>query len=523
MGKHGGVSTGSATRSREVVQGRGRRALVLLMAAMSVAACGTRLPDEAFAPEQQIVSTGDEATDGDDDRGSGRTTTTASGGTGSDGSTPSGGDGSGGDTGRTGGTPGDGQTGREGDAGDEGPNRASDVGITETTIRLGNITAEDGVLGDAFAPAVRGLRAWVQHTNASGGIRGRTIELFTCDDREDRARTLECARRLVEQDDVYALVATNTRALGGASQYLADNDVPVIGFPINNAFYRYPEFFTIYGTSYERNGDTVGIDGNIVSLSGQYRWFRQNLDVSRAAVFNYDIAESAQAGDTMVRGLEAEGFRVNRYTVSFAAPSFDQAVADMERRGIELVYDAMDDGANRRLCDAMARRGYKPEAKVSTVVIMGDGVGSNYNETCRNAIFVPNESLPYTSGAEEIAEFRDAYARYQPGLPLHQWALEAWAIGNIARDAIESMGPAPTRAGFIEYLDTMPPNTGDGIMVGTAYTPDQVDYGASTNRDCFVIARWLDAEGGWVSASSPFPFCYPDARTYSSQAAEQGN
>ena len=77
------------------------------------------------------------------------------------------------------------------------PNQASDVGVTETTIRIGNITAENGVLGDTFAPAVQGLRAWAAHTNANGGINGRQIELFTCDDREDRARTLECARRLV--------------------------------------------------------------------------------------------------------------------------------------------------------------------------------------------------------------------------------------------------------------------------------------------------------------------------------------
>ena len=42
-----------------------------------------------------------------------------------------------------------------------GPNQASDVGITATTITLGNITAENGVLGDAFAPAARGVRAWV--------------------------------------------------------------------------------------------------------------------------------------------------------------------------------------------------------------------------------------------------------------------------------------------------------------------------------------------------------------------------
>ncbi len=500
-----------------------RLAVAMAVGALVVAACGTQLPDEAFAPTQEIVAVdgqeGDTASDagGTDDTG-GSTTTTAAGGDGG------GGGGSGGDDAAGGGD--EVASGGSGEAtgGDDGggPNQASDVGVTETTIRIGNITAENGVLGDTFAPAVRGLRAWVQATNAAGGIRGRKIELFTCDDREDRTRTLECARRLVEQDKVFALVATNTRALGGASQYLADQDVPVIGFPINNAFYRYPEFFTIYGTSYERNGETVGDDGDLVTLSGQFRWLKQNLDVSKAGVFYYDVAESTQAGKNFARGLEAEGFDVAEYTVSFAAPSFDQAVADMERRGVEIVYDAMDDGANRRLCDAMSSRDFEPVAKVSTVVILGDGVDANYDETCRNKLFVPVESRPYTQTSGEIGAFRDAYTRYQPGLPFHQWALEAWAQGNIARDAIESMGPAPTRDGFIEFLDTMPPNDGGGIMIGTAFGPDQPDVDAPTNKDCFGFARWLDSKGGWHLASE-FPFCYPDAKTLRSPASEQGN
>lgn len=503
------------------------RALSLLAAALVVAACGTRLPDEAFAPDEEVISVDDGGGATSPDRaaassaGSGDTTSTTTGG----------GDAGNGDgSGRTGGGGTDGgdsqQAGADGPesgSGSGAPNQASDVGITEDTIRIGNITAESGVLGDTFAPAVRGLRAWVQATNAAGGIGGRQIELFTCDDREDRARVLECARRLVEQDEVFALLATNTRAMGGAAQYLSDQGVPVMGFPINNAFYRYPEFFTIYGTAYEREGESVGLDGEIVNLSGQFRWLRENLEADTAGVFYYDIAESSQAGNAFAEGLRAEGFDVTEYVVSFAAPSFDQAVADMERRDVDVIYDAMDPGANRRLCDAMAGRDFTPAAKVSTVVIMGEEVSSAYNDACRNVMFVPTESKPYSSGADEVVEFREAYARYQPGLPLHQWALEAWATGNIAKDAISSMGPAPTREGFIEFLNTMEPNTGEGIMVGTVFTRDSIDYEADTERDCFAFARWLDSEGGWVSASSPFPFCYPDAKTVATPAAEQGN
>ncbi len=491
------------------------RTVALLLTAVVLAACGTRLPDSEFATEGAVeLDEGSEVagSDGSDAESTdGGSTGTATGGT--DGGDATGG----GATGGTGGT-GGGATGGGDGGGPSGPNQASDVGITPTSITLGNITAENGVLGDAFAPAARGLRAWVQHTNANGGIGGREIILKTCDDREDRARALACARQLVERDEVFALVGVNTRAIGGAAQYLNDQGVPVLGFPITNSFARYPHFWSTYPNGYPRDGQTVGNNGELMWTTGNYRWFREELGLDTAAVFSYDIDESRQAGAAFAEGLELEGFNVTSYSVSFAAPSFDQAVADMERRGVQIIMDSMDDGANRKLCDAMARRRFTVEAKVSTVVSFGDSVGNDYNDTCRNSVFIPGQSVPYTAtNVPEVAEFRDAYSRYQPGLEVHQWALESWAQANTVAEAITGMGPAPTREGLEDFFRGMRSYTAGGIFVGLQWVPN--DY----NQPCFSIARWLDSEGGWVTATSDFPFCYPEVRQYSTPALEDGD
>ncbi len=515
----------SSTRSFRLVRAARRPILALSVCALVVASCGTRLPDEAFVEAGQ-TGTGERASGLSDDGTTpdvvGGTDTVTDTGTVADGAT----DDSQADGGTgpavDGGTDGTAVVDAGGGGGTEA-NTASDVGVTETTIKIGNITAENGVLGDTFAPAVRGLRAWVLATNAAGGINGRQVEIATCDDREDRARALECARRLVEQDKVFALVAVNSRSIGGAAQYLADQNVPVIGFPISNSFYRYPNFFTIYtaGAGYPRDGKSVGFGGEIVNSSAQWRWYRDNLGVKKAGVVYYDIDASAQQGEAFAKAMEAEGYEVSRYPVSFAAPSFDQAVADMQSKGVELIADAMDDGANRRLCDSIQRRKFTPKAKVSTVVVMGQSVGDNYNDSCRDIIYVTNDSHPYTSNQPEVAEFRKAYAQFQPGLPLHQWALEGWAQGNVARSAIESMGAAPTRKGFIDFLNTSEPLTGDGILIGTDYRKASYDYGAPTQDACFTIARF-QASTGWASASK-VPVCYPDAKNIRAKALEQGN
>ncbi|MGH9275931.1 MAG: ABC transporter substrate-binding protein [Acidimicrobiales bacterium] len=496
-----------------------RRTVAGLLVALLLAACGTRLPDEAFvAADGQSAAPGDAGPDGTDDTAdsiSSTTTTVA----GSDGGSETGGTDGATTGGSTGGTTG---AGTDGGA-PSGPNQASDIGITATTITLGTIVAENGVLGDAFAPAARGLRAWTQAINAKGGINGRTVVLKTCDDREDRSRSLECARRLVEQDKVFALVATNTRAMGGAAQYLNDKGVPVIGIPITNSFSRYPHFWSGYPNSYPKDGKQAGYNGDLVYTTGNARWFKAALGVDKAAVFQYDIDESRQAGEAFKEGLELEGFRVTAYTVSFAAPSFDQAVADMQRQGTQIIFDTMDDGANRKLCDAMARRQFTVKAKVSTVVSFGDSVGNDYNDTCRNSVYIPGDSIPYTkTSVPAVAEFRQAYARYQPGQELHQWALEAWGQATLVADAVRAMGATPTRKGLEDYFRALDRYTANGLFTGLDWQ-QRAEPGAKTAEDCFSIARWLDSEDGWVEATDRFPYCYPDAKQFTSPALEQGN
>ena len=411
-----------------------------------VAACGTRLPDTAFiAPTSNTGALGRPGSTGGTATGAGTTAGTAADRTGRTGAAAA--DGAANPNARV--TAGIGGGGGGAGGGSSRPNEASDVGITPTTVRLGTIAAEEGVLGDAFAPPVWGLRAWVAWINAQGGIGGRTVQLFTCDDREDRSQSLQCAHRLVEQDKVFALIGVNSRAIGGAAQYLEDHAIPVMGIPITNSFNRFRHFFSAYGSSYPRDGKQVGYAGRLQYSSGDYRFFKSTMGAKRAALFGYDIAESSQALDLFEKGLVLEGYTVKKYLVSFAAPSFDTAVVEMQRDGTQLIVDAMDEGANAHLCETMARHQFKPLAKLTQIPSFGATAKTAFNDTCRPTTYVTGGSRPYTATSVPfIADFQRAMARYQPGRPLHQWELEAWVMADQLRQGLLAMGPAPTAPGL---------------------------------------------------------------------------
>jgi branched-chain amino acid transport system substrate-binding protein len=490
-----------------------------VLALCALAACGTRLPDTAFEQAAGPAASAP-APDARAATGPGGTTPVADAApapdavAGSPGTTPAADASRDAVGGPTGATP-------NGAGATAGPNRASDVGVTPTSITLGNITAGSGVLGDTFLPALRGLQAWVAATNARGGINGRRIVLVSCDDREDRARSLACAKKLVEQDRVFAFLANNTRAEGGHAPYVDAAGVPVINTPISNAAYRFPHYWTIYGTGYPRDGKTVGWKGKLINTTAPYRWFKEKLGARKAAVFYYDLAESQQAGKWYAKGLALEGFEVTEFPINFANPNFDQPAAQMRSRGIEVVFDSIDDGANRKLCDAMSRNGFVPKAKVSTIVAMGQSVGSDLPRDCRNVVYVTHDSANAWDTANPVVRaFRADFARYKPRDPLHQWALEGWAIGRLFGEALAAMGPAPTRAGLEAWLRGLDDYTGGGLWNPMDWRP--ANYDVPTMKDCVAVSRWQDAGGGFVTQAPPGT-CYPDAKLVATDPAEQGD
>lgn len=500
---------------------RPTRALaVLFVGILTAAACGTRLPDSAFVAAGADGGTGTAA-------GSRTGTATGSGGTVA--GTGTGGTATGGGTSGGGTTGGDGTSGGTGDGGTggggtDGPNQASDVGITETEIVIGNITAVDGILGDAFAPPLRGLQAFVSDLNDRGGVHGRTIRLESCNDSEDRTKTLACAQDLVENKKVFAFVANNTRSEGGGVPYIDSQGVPIfMALPIGNAAYRFPHYWSMYGTGCPRDGVSVCVNDTIYNSTESFRWFKEKLGVRKAAVFYYGlIAISADAGAFVMQGLQLEGFEVKGYDVNFANPNFDQAVQEMKGNGTDIILDVIDDGTNRKLCKTMERYDLRVPAKVSTVVSFGDEIGTDFSAQCRDSIYITGSTMAYSDRSNPaVDEFRRAFETYQPGVPLHQWSLEGWMAGKALVEAISSMGSAPTRAGLEAWLNGLNKYTNNGLSVPLDFV--KVDYpNTPTSSECTAIAQWQDSVQGWIQRTSPYD-CFDGVFQYGTKPSDRGD
>ncbi|UCH86665.1 MAG: ABC transporter substrate-binding protein [Dehalococcoidia bacterium] len=102
------------------------------------------------------------------------------------------------------------------------------IGDPDIQMILGTHFAQSGTYGAAFAPVLAGLKAYFNYVNAEeGGVCGRRIFLKVEDDGYDPARAVEVVRKLVEEDQVYAIVA----GLGTDAHSAVWEDLNAIGVP----------------------------------------------------------------------------------------------------------------------------------------------------------------------------------------------------------------------------------------------------------------------------------------------------
>ena len=101
-----------------------------------------------------------------------------------------------------------------------------DVGASDTEIKIGNIMPYSGPLS-AYATIGKTQAAYFNKINAEGGINGRKINFITYDDGFSPPKTVEQARKLVENDEVlFMFQSLGTPTNLAIIKYMNQNKVP---------------------------------------------------------------------------------------------------------------------------------------------------------------------------------------------------------------------------------------------------------------------------------------------------------
>jgi branched-chain amino acid transport system substrate-binding protein len=385
-------------------------------------------------------------------------------------------------------------------------NTASDVGVTPTSIKIGSIAGLTSGLGpDTFSASLYGAKAYFAQLNEKGGVNGRQVEFVPCDDQGANTGNVGCARKLVDDDKVFALAGVTAFDYAGA-QFINSKGVPDVGGqPVGTAYDTYPHLYSIYGSIYPRDGKRPGYNGTLYAGTENYRWFHDKLNARTAGVVYYNVAPSQRYAQSIIDGLKREGFTVVEEQINLGLPNWDAAVLDMRNRGVEVVYDAMEDGGNSKLCQAIQTQRLNIKAKVTTAQGWTQNAGNLYRETqaCRDVLYATSSTANYDDPSiPAVAEFRAAATKFTPDREgkINMWMLEGWASAKWLTDAMASCGANLTRSCVEEFVKGQPYD-GGGLLVPRSFTPSPQP--PASQQDCFNVGRWQDSanggKGGWTS------------------------
>ena len=172
-----------------------------------------------------------------------------------------------------------------------GASRASDPGVTPTSIRLGGTVPLSGEAA-AFGSVGPGAKAYFDYVNAKGGVNGRKITYTYYDDGYNPAQTVQLTRKLVEQDKVFAIFGS----VG------TDNNLAIRDY-LNAA--KVPQLFVADGSDalgrgYAKYPWTMGF---LQSYRGEGAVYGRDI-VKRAPKAKIAVLlENTELGKDMTRGL----------------------------------------------------------------------------------------------------------------------------------------------------------------------------------------------------------------------------
>ncbi|MBW8827711.1 MAG: ABC transporter substrate-binding protein, partial [Acidobacteria bacterium] len=222
-------------------------------------------------------------------------------------------------------------------------------GTTKGTLTFGTIgTSISANNGSKTQDESRKIaQAWVDQTNAAGGINGYKVAVEYRDARADTARGVAALHEL-EKDGVLAIVGQDVAnsVLPAADDFLSAKKLPVVGgMPYTPEFDTHPMYFPVSAGYY------AGVYGQVALARDMGSKYFRNL-------FCTEVAACGQSVPVTNAAAQREGMKGDSQGASAVASDYTANCLDAKQKGVDFLQSNGTNFAN--LVRDCARQNYHP-------------------------------------------------------------------------------------------------------------------------------------------------------------------
>ena len=365
-----------------------------------------------------------------------------------------------------------------------------EVGLPKGKIILGSHASLSGGF-DRIPQPVDGLQTYFEYVNTEkGGVCGRQIEFQLEDDGYEPAKAQKVTRKLVEQDHIFAMVASRgTAAHSAVWEYLNENGIPDLWVMIGaHKFAADPQ----------AHPWTVPLlPDYFVEGAIQGKYISENFPGKKVTILyqNDDFGKDSLAG--LQNALDPSNELIAPQSYGPTAVSVQSQVASLMETGAEVAVCACIPGYTAQAIESADRLGWEPQWIVSYV--SSDQFMFSYiaPETIEGTLSLQANKLIQQTDDPAIQEHIRIMNEYADVAPTN-WTVVGQIAGELTEAALQAACDSGilSRNSLMDAVESLRDYQSELNLPGITWTLGPDDHtGIEAMR--LLVAKVVDGKGMW--------------------------
>jgi len=367
--------------------------------------------------------------------------------------------------------------------------KAYGPGASDTEIKIGQTMPYSGP-ASAYGSQGKTTLAYFKMVNAKGGINGRKVNLISLDDGYSPPKTIEQTRKMVEQDEVLAIMnPLGTPTNSATHKYLNQKKVPQLLISSGASKWNDPKnnpWTTPFFPPYIEEGMIYG------------KHIVKNFPNAKIAV----ISQNDDSGRDYVKGFKAGlGSKVSQIskevTYEVTDPTVDSQIIDLKASGADTLFLMATPKFGAQVIRKVAELGWKPNFYVVSVsssqgaVLEPAGLQNSVGLVTAMALKLAGDpSWDNDPGMKEFLAFMKQWA--PEGNPVDSSVVLGYVSGQMIELILKNCGDNLTRENVLKQATNIK-NQSFGLLlpgVTVNVTPDDYSTFSTFRTARFDGKRW---------------------------------